>query len=91
MKHENNERKSAVALGFQPHSQSAPVVKAKGRGYIADEIIKRAKDNNIAIQEDPSLVELLSQLEMNQTIPPDLYEVVAEVFAFLYRVDQHTN
>ncbi|MFD2704823.1 EscU/YscU/HrcU family type III secretion system export apparatus switch protein [Salibacterium lacus] len=84
-------RRSAVALGYQAQSEQAPSVKAKGRGLIAEEIIERARENNIPVQEDPSLVELLSQLEINQSIPPELYEVVAEVFAFLYRVDQHSS
>ncbi|SDH92843.1 EscU/YscU/HrcU family type III secretion system export apparatus switch protein [Alteribacillus bidgolensis] len=91
MKNKKDAQKSAVALGYQPQSDAAPMVKAKGNGYIASEIIKKAKENNIAVQEDPSLVELLSQLEMNKTIPPDLYEVAAEVFAFLYRIDQNTH
>ncbi|SFP06965.1 EscU/YscU/HrcU family type III secretion system export apparatus switch protein [Salibacterium halotolerans] len=84
-------RLSAVALGYQAQSEHAPSVKAKGKGLVAEEIIERARDNNIPVQEDPSLVELLSQLEINQSIPPELYEVVAEVFAFLYRVDQHSS
>ncbi|MDQ0299115.1 flagellar biosynthesis protein [Salibacterium salarium] len=91
MSHNKSDRKSAVALGYQAQSQNAPNVKAKGKGYVAEEIIQRAKQNNVPIQEDPSLVELLSQLEINQNIPPDLYEVVAEVFAFLYRIDQHSQ
>ncbi|MGY4689805.1 EscU/YscU/HrcU family type III secretion system export apparatus switch protein [Salibacterium sp. K-3] len=84
-------RRSAVALGYQAQAEHAPSVKAKGKGYVAEEIIERARENDIPVQEDPSLVELLSQLEINQSIPPELYEVVAEVFAFLYRVDQHTS
>ncbi|RSL31249.1 EscU/YscU/HrcU family type III secretion system export apparatus switch protein [Salibacterium salarium] len=91
MTNHNPDRKSAVALGYQAQSQNAPNVKAKGKGYVAEEIVKRAKQNNVPVQEDPSLVELLSQLEIDQNIPPDLYEVVAEVFAFLYRVDQHSQ
>ncbi|AOM83202.1 EscU/YscU/HrcU family type III secretion system export apparatus switch protein [Salisediminibacterium beveridgei] len=81
-------KKRAVALGYEALKDSAPTIKAKGKGYIAEEIIQRAKDNQIPVQEDESLVELLGQLEIHEKIPADLYEVVAEVFAFIYRVDR---
>ena len=81
-------KKRAVALGYNPEMDSAPLVKAKGKGYIAEEIIQRAKKENIPIQEDSSLVEILSQLNMNEKIPSALYEVVAEVFSFVYKLDQ---
>lgn len=80
--------KRAIALGYDLKKDTAPAVKAKGRGYVADEIIRRAKENDVPIQEDSSLVEILSQLEMNERIPEKLYEVVAEVFAFIYKVDR---
>jgi len=80
--------KRAIALGYDLKKDSAPTVKAKGRGFVADEIIQRAKDNDVPIQEDSSLVEILSQLEINERIPENLYEVVAEVFAFIYKVDR---
>ncbi|MDA3130630.1 EscU/YscU/HrcU family type III secretion system export apparatus switch protein [Aliibacillus thermotolerans] len=91
MNKKGKKRKSAVALGYEPENDLAPYVKAKGRGYIAEQIIEQAKEHDIPIQEDPSLVELLSQLEIHEAIPPDLYEVVAELFAFLYRVDQQMH
>lgn len=80
--------KKAVALGYHAGSDQAPRVKAKGRGLVADEIIARAKEADIPMQEDPSLVEMLSQLEINEKIPDNLYEVVAEVFAFIYKIDR---
>lgn len=80
--------KRAIALGYDLKKDTAPTVKAKGKGYVADEIIRRAKENDVPIQEDSSLVEILSQLEMNERIPEKLYEVVAEVFAFIYKVDR---
>lgn len=89
MKKEENKRKSAVALRYEPEKDIAPYVKAKGKGEVAERIISTAKEHGIPIQEDPSLVELLSQLDIHESIPPDLYEVVAELFAFLYRVDQN--
>lgn len=82
-------RKTAVALSYDMEQNTAPIVKAKGKGIVAEEIIQRAKEHNIPIQEDPTLVELLSQLEINEAIPEELYEVVAEVFAFIYRIDKN--
>ncbi|WP_018922570.1 EscU/YscU/HrcU family type III secretion system export apparatus switch protein [Salsuginibacillus kocurii] len=89
--HEEIVRKRAVALGYNEQFQDAPEVKAKGKGYMAEELIAKAKAANVPIQEDQSLVELLSQLEINESIPTELYEVVAEVFAFVYRIDQNVH
>lgn len=88
---ENLEKKQAVALSFDGESDNAPKVIAKGKGFIADELIKVALSHNIPIQEDANLVELLSQLEMNESIPEELYEVVAEIFAFIYRIDKNSK
>jgi flagellar biosynthesis protein len=81
-------RLEALALSYDANSHSAPKVVAKGKGIVADNIIERAKEHNIPIQEDSSLVEILSQLQINETIPEELYQAVAEVFAFVYRVDK---
>lgn len=91
MKHPNSTRKTAVALGYNPASHDAPKVMAKGKGLIADEIIEKAKIHDIPIQEDPSLVEVLSQLELNERIPEELYQAVAEVFSFIYKLDQQAG
>ena len=88
MSKENNKRKEVVALSYKRNLENAPVVIAKGKGDIAENIIKIAKENHIPIQEDPSLVSLLGQLEINESIPEELYQAVAEVFAFIYQVDQ---
>lgn len=88
MKNNLEKRKEAIALKYNTELDSAPKVVAKGKGVIADEILLKAKEFGVPIQEDPSLVEVLSQLEINQTIPEDLYSVVAELFAFIYRADQ---
>lgn len=83
----NQKRKQAAALSYKKEQESAPIVSAKGKGVVADNIIKKAKENNVPIIEDASLVELLSEININETIPPTLYEVVAEVFAFIYQID----
>ncbi|MBL7190155.1 EscU/YscU/HrcU family type III secretion system export apparatus switch protein [bacterium] len=64
----------------------APKVAAKGKGLIAERIIELAKENDIPIKEDPDLVEILMKLDLNQFIPEELYQVVAEVLAFVYRM-----
>lgn len=81
-------RKNAIALRYNTETDSAPKVIAKGKGLVADEIISKAKEFGVPVQEDPSLVEVLSKLEINQTIPEDLYKVVAELFAFIYQTDK---
>ncbi|CAH2717046.1 Flagellar biosynthetic protein FlhB [Neobacillus rhizosphaerae] len=82
----------AVALSYEASKQMAPKVVAKGKGNVANNIIEKAKKHQVPIQEDPSLVELLSQLQINEAIPEQLYDAVAEVFAFIYSVDhQHSK
>lgn len=81
-------RKEAVALSYNPANPDIPKVIAKGKGKIAENILEQAKIHQIPIQEDPSLVQLLGQLDLNETIPEELYQAVAEVFAFIYRLDQ---
>lgn len=79
--------KKAVALSYQQDKDVAPRIIAKGDLKLAERMISLAKENNIPIQEDESLVQLLSQFELNETIPPELYAVVAEIFAFIYKID----
>ncbi len=88
MNEEQLRRKEAIALTYKPDAENAPVIIAKGKGKIAENILKKAQENQIPIQEDPSLVSLLGQLNINESIPEELYQAVAEVFAFIYRIDQ---
>ncbi len=87
-KKEREARKEAVALSYHQAKQDTPQIIAKGKGLIAEEILERATENNIPIHEDGSLVELLGKLNINEQIPEDLYQAVAEVFAFIYKTDQ---
>ncbi|WP_064093727.1 EscU/YscU/HrcU family type III secretion system export apparatus switch protein [Rossellomorea aquimaris] len=84
-------RKEAIALGYDQHSDSAPKVMAKGKGIIAENILSKAKEHHIPIQEDKSLVSLLGNLDIQESIPEELYNAVAEVFAFVYRVDKNSS
>lgn len=81
-------RKKAVALRYDQNVAEAPQVKAKGTRVVADQIIELAQQNNIPIQEDTALVELLSKLELDQQIPEELFEVVAEIMAMIYRMEK---
>ncbi|BCG59708.1 EscU/YscU/HrcU family type III secretion system export apparatus switch protein [Paenibacillus sp. URB8-2] len=82
-----NNMKKAVALKYVPGKTEAPVVVAKGKGNIAEAILQKAKENGIAIQEDAALVEVLSKLDLDQQIPPELYQLVAEILSYVYRSD----
>lgn len=84
-------RKEAVALSYEATKNDTPKVIAKGKGIVADNILERAKENNIPIQEDSTLIELLSKLNINDSIPEELYQAVAEVFAFVYRTDKEVG
>lgn len=83
--------KKAVALKYDVETASAPVVIAKGNGRLAEEIVERAQQHGVPIQEDASLVEVLSKLEIDQQIPPELYSLVAEILSFIYRSDQRAG
>jgi len=82
------ERITATAIGYQPDVDSAPVVLASGRGKIAEQILEIARSNQIPIHEDESLAVTLSQISINDVIPPELYQVVAQIFAYIYRVQK---
>lgn len=79
--------KKASALKYDPKKNKAPVVVAKGKGYIAEEIIKRAKEHNIEIKEDKDLVEVLSKLELYAEIPEELYKAVAIILSEVYKIN----
>lgn len=83
-----NRIKKAVALKYVPDERQAPVIVAKGQGYVAQTILNKAKEHGVPVQEDPSLVEVLSRLDIDQEIPPELYQLVAELLSFIYRTDR---
>ncbi|MGA4720273.1 EscU/YscU/HrcU family type III secretion system export apparatus switch protein [Fictibacillus nanhaiensis] len=87
----SDHKKEVVALKYSPLESTSPVVIAKGKGETAERILRSAEDHNIPIQEDPSLVHLLSKLEIEESIPEELYEVVAELFAFIYKLDKEAG
>jgi flagellar biosynthesis protein len=62
-------------------------VGAKGEGLVAERIIELARENQVPIKEDPDLVQILSQVDINKEIPPSVYKVVAELLAFVYKLN----
>jgi flagellar biosynthesis protein len=79
--------KKVVALKYERGKDAAPKVTAKGRGAVADKILALAKENRIPIEQDSTLMEALYRLDINEEIPEELYKVVAELLAFIYRMN----
>ncbi|WP_343583075.1 EscU/YscU/HrcU family type III secretion system export apparatus switch protein [Herbaspirillum sp.] len=77
---------NAVALAYNA-SKAAPTVVAKGSGLVAEAIIARARESGVYVHESKELVSLLMQVELDQQIPPALYRTVAELLAWLYRLE----
>ncbi len=81
-------KRRAVALQYSAAEDSAPKVVAEGSGVLADRILDLANQHHVPIREDPLLVQALASLEVGDHIPPELYQVVAEVFAWLYELER---
>lgn len=79
-------KKSAIALSYD-ENDSAPKVVAKGQGLIAEQIIEKAKENKIFVHESKELVALLMQVDLDDHIPPSLYQAIAEILAWLYQLE----
>lgn len=82
------QRRRAVAVRYRQGEDPAPIVVAAGQGAIADRIIAIAEEHDIPLYRDPDLVEILSKVDLGRVIPPDLYRAIAEVLAFVYRMNQ---
>ena len=80
-------RKVAVALQYDV-SEVAPKVLAKGAGIVAEKIVEKGKENDIAVHEDALLVEDLTRLDIGEHIPPELYLAVAQVLVFINEIDK---
>lgn len=79
--------KQAIALEYDPDNE-APVVIASGKGALADRIIEKAKEAAVPVHRDDKLAETLSRLDIGEAIPPELYEVVAEILVFVDSMDK---
>lgn len=82
--------REAVALAYR-QTDAAPRVVASGRGLIAEEIIARAHEHGVYVHESPELVALLMQVDIDQHIPPQLYLAIAELLAWLYRLENGSS
>lgn len=82
----HNPNQQAVALAYET-GDLAPRIVAKGRGLIAEQIIARAKDNDVFVHESKELVNLLMQVDLDDHIPPALYTAIAEILAWLYQME----
>jgi flagellar biosynthesis protein len=83
----NQKPRTAIALSYEPN-EAAPKVIASGKGYLADKIIERAKEADVPLHKDEKLADTLSKLQIGDTIPAELYEVVAEILVFVDKMDR---
>jgi flagellar biosynthesis protein len=83
--------KLAVALKHEIDKPAAPVVVASGRGSFAERIIERAVEHNVPVHKDDHLAAMLSHVSVPSTIPEELFEAVARVLAFIYRVNDKAS
>lgn len=86
-KEKPEKQKVSVALAYQPGEQ-APKILASGKGLIADKIIEKAKEADVPIYQDNKLASTLAKLEIGDMIPPELYNVVAEILVFVDDMDK---
>ena len=82
-----SDRKVAAAIRYDEKKDQAPKITAKGFGRVAEKIIEKAIAANVPLREDPDLAHALAQLPIGEDIPPNLYKAVAEVLAFLYKLN----
>lgn len=82
---------SATALQYDREAGGAPRVVASGQRKVAEQILAEARKHNIAVYEDAALTAALSTVNLGEEIPPELYQVVAQVLAYVYRVTERRN
>ena len=77
----------AVALRYSKDKEDAPRVVAKGRGFVAQQLLAVARRHAVPVYQNQAVTNLLMAVEMDREIPPDLYQAVANVLAYVYRMD----
>jgi flagellar biosynthesis protein len=82
-----NSKQKAVAVKYEM-GDTAPKVVGKGQGYVADKILEQAKQNDIPVYKDAKLAEELTRVNLGENIPPELYEIVAQVLVFISDLDK---
>ncbi|HPA05468.1 MAG TPA: EscU/YscU/HrcU family type III secretion system export apparatus switch protein [Candidatus Hydrogenedentes bacterium] len=83
-----DQRRKAAAIRYDAEQHAAPRIVAKGAGLLAERIVEVARANGVYVHEDPDLVAVLSRLDVDTEIPEALYRAVAEILAFVYRLNQ---
>jgi flagellar biosynthesis protein len=86
-----SERQTAVALRYLKRQEEAPRVVAKGHGALAERILELARRHGVPVHRDSDLVEILVRLELGAVIPPALYQAVAEILAYIYRMNRRAG
>jgi flagellar biosynthesis protein len=84
-------KQQAIALRYQQDNNAAPKVVAKGSGFVAEKILETAKQHSVPVYQNKTLVSMLMAVELDREIPPELYQAVAEVLAYIYHVDQRVG
>ena len=87
-KSEHEQTRIAAAIRYDAARDDAPRLTAKGQGHVAERIIELARQHNIPVRSDKALIQILSQLDIDRHIPPDLYKAVAEILAFVYSANE---
>ncbi|SMC67034.1 flagellar biosynthesis protein [Sporomusa malonica] len=88
---ERDKISKAVAITYDEHENKAPKVVAKGIGFTASKILNLAKEHGIPIYQNKTLTGMLMAVELDREVPPELYQAVAEVLAYIYRLDQQVG
>ena len=88
MKRQKDDRFTVAAIKYDSAKDPAPRLTAKGKGLLAERIIELARQNNVPIKEDPALVQILYQLDLDDYIPPELYKAIAEILVFVYSLNE---
>ena len=83
----DEEKKTAVALSYEAGDE-APRIIATGKGAVAERIIEEAKKSDVPFYKDSALADTLSKLQIGDAIPPELYEVVAQILVFVDKMDK---
>lgn len=87
MENKKERPKQAIALSYNP-DEDAPKVIASGKGALAERIIEKARESDVPVHRDDKLADTLSRLDIGDMIPPELYEVVAEILIFVDAMDK---
>jgi len=87
-KTQSDASKMAAAIRYDAARDDAPKLTAKGKGHVADRIIELARQHDIPVRSDKALIQILSQLDIDRHIPPELYKAMAEILAFVYSANE---